>query len=115
MHVAKILIFNFLLYFFDKIIMVIGFGIIKYRLYECHSLKEKRKIVKSIINRYRNNFNISVAEVGSNDIYHQTEIGFSLVSNNRMVINSKINKLFDLAENFTSAELINTEMEIMVI
>lgn len=93
--------------------MVVGLGIITYRLHECRSLKGKRKIVKSIITRLNNNFNIAVAEVGSNDIYQRAEIGFALVGNNRPVINSKIDKIFNLADELGLAEIIDTEMEII--
>jgi hypothetical protein len=50
--------------------MVAGLGIVTFRLHDCHSLKAKRKVIKSIISQMRNNFNVSVAEIGSNDIYH---------------------------------------------
>lgn len=93
--------------------MVAGLGIITFRLHGCHSLKGKRKIVKSIIQRLRNNFNVSVAEVGSNDIHQRAEIGFALVGNDRTVINSKIDKIFNLADEFNQAEVIHSEMEII--
>lgn len=93
--------------------MVVGLGIITFRLHDCRSLKGKRKIVKSIINQLCNNFNVSVAEVGSNDVYQRAVIGFALVGNNRMVINSKIDKIFNLAEELGLAEIIDTEMEII--
>lgn len=93
--------------------MVVGLGIITFRLHDCRSLKGKRKVVKSIISRLRNNFNVSVAEVGANNIYQRAEIGFALVGNNRKVINSKIDKIFNLAEELGLAEIIDSEMEII--
>ena len=93
--------------------MVVGSGIITFRLHDCRSLKGKRKIVKSIISRLRNNFNVSVAEVGSNDIHQRAEIGFVLVGNNKAVINSKIDKIFNLADELGLAEIIDTKMEIL--
>jgi uncharacterized protein len=93
--------------------MVVGIGIITFRLHECRSLKAKRKVVKSLISRLRNNFNASVAEVGSNDVYQRAEIGFSFVGNNQAVINSKIDKIVNLADDLGLAEIIDTEMEIM--
>ena len=93
--------------------MVVGLGIITFRLHDCRSLKGKRKVVKSIISRLRNNFNVSAAEVGANDIYQRAEIGFALVGNNRKVINSKIDKIFNLADELGLAEIIDTEMEII--
>ena len=93
--------------------MIVGTGLITLRLHDCRSLKAKRKIVKSMINRLRNNFNASVAEVGSNDIYQKAEIGFSLVGNDAALLNSKIDKIFNLAEDIGLAEIVDTEMEII--
>jgi uncharacterized protein YlxP (DUF503 family) len=93
--------------------MVLGYGIIDFRLHGCRSLKGKRRIVKSIVNQLCNHFNASVAEVGSNDIYQKAEIGFALVGNNRQVINSKIDKLFNFVDALGLAEIIDSEMEII--
>jgi uncharacterized protein YlxP (DUF503 family) len=93
--------------------MVVGLGIIIFRLHDCHSLKGKRGVVKSIINRVRNRFNVSVAEVGANDIYQRAEIGFALVGNDRSVINSKMDKVINMVEDMGLAEIIDTEIEIM--
>ena len=93
--------------------MVVGIGRMTYRLHECRSLKAKRKIVKAIIGRMSNQFNASVAEVGSNDVHQQAEIGFSLVGNSRSVINSKIDKVFNFADGLGLADMIDSEMEII--
>jgi uncharacterized protein YlxP (DUF503 family) len=93
--------------------MVVGTGLITLRLHDCHSLKSKRKVVKAMVSRLRNSFNASVAEVGSNDIYQKAEIGFSLTGNNAALINSKIDKLFNMAEDLGLAEIVDTEMEII--
>ncbi len=93
--------------------MVVGIGNIIFRLHECRSLKSKRKIVKSIVGQIRNKFNVSVAEVGSNDIYQRCEIGFALVGNNRQVLNSKMDKLLNMVDSLGLAEIIDTDLEIM--
>ncbi len=92
--------------------MVVGYGIITFRIHDCRSLKEKRRVVKSVIMRVRNQFNSAVAEVGAQDIYQRAEIGFALVGNDRQVINAKIDKLFNFADSLGVAEIIDTEMEI---
>jgi hypothetical protein len=93
--------------------MVVGVGLITFRLHECHSLKEKRRIVKTVIARMRNNFNASVAEVADNDVHQRAVVGFSLVGNDSAVINSKIDKMFNLAEELGLAEVVDTEMELI--
>lgn len=93
--------------------MVVGIGKISFRLHACRSLKNKRKIVKAIISRIRNNFNAAVAEVALNDVHQRAEIGLSLVGNDRALINSKIDKLFNFVEDLGLAEVIDTELEII--
>ena len=93
--------------------MVIGSGKIIFRLHDCRSLKVKRTVVKSIIHKIQNNFNASVAEVGSNDNHHRAEIGFAVVGNDVRMINSKIDHLINMADELGIAELIDSEMEII--
>jgi uncharacterized protein YlxP (DUF503 family) len=95
--------------------MVVGIGIITLRLHECRSLKGKRKIVKSIVNQLRSNFNASVAEVGSNDVHQRAEIGFSMVGNDKSFINSKLDKVLNLVDALGLAEIIDTEMELFTL
>jgi len=93
--------------------MVIGVGTIVLRIHDCRSLKEKRRIVKPIIRQIQNRFNVSVAEVGAQDIYQKSEVGFSLVGSDRRTVNSKIDKIFNMVENLGLAEVVNSEMEII--
>ncbi len=93
--------------------MVVGVGIMIFRLHGVFSLKEKRRIVKSIIARLQNSFNISIAETGSNDVHERAEIGFSVTGNDRRVINSKMDKIFNMAEEMGLAEMTESEMEII--
>jgi hypothetical protein len=95
--------------------MVVGTGRIIFRLHECHSLKEKRRIVKSIIGRLRNAYNASIAEVAVNDMFQRAEIGLAMVGNDSRVINSKIDQLIDMAEEMGLAEIIDTEFEIITL
>lgn len=93
--------------------MVVGVGTMTFRLHGVFSLKEKRGIIKSIISRLGNNFNISIAEVGSNDNWERAEIGFSMTGNDSRVINSKMDKVFNMADELGLAEMIDSGMEII--
>ena len=95
--------------------MVVGVGCITFRIHQCRSLKEKRKVVKAIIARIRNHFNASVAEVADNDVYQRAVIGVTLVGSDRRLINAKLDKLFNFADELGLAEMIDTQLEIISI
>ena len=61
--------------------MIIGSCSITLYLPAVRSLKEKRQAVKSLVARVRNEFNVSIAEVGAQDVWHQAIIGVACVSN----------------------------------
>ena len=93
--------------------MVVGFGTITFRLHDCNSLKGKRRVVKSIVAQLRNHFNASVAEVDANDVYQKAVIGFAMAGNRTATVNSKMDKLVNLAEDLGLAEMVDSEMEII--
>ncbi len=61
--------------------MVIGACEITLHLPECHSLKDKRQVIKSIMARVRNQFELAIAEVDENDRWQIAKLGVSCVSN----------------------------------
>lgn len=93
--------------------MVIGTGQIQLRLAESHSLKDKRRQLKSLLARIQNEFNISAAEVGSNDLLQRADIGFAMVGNDSRYINSKMDKLLNLVEAWHAAEVIGSQTELI--
>jgi uncharacterized protein YlxP (DUF503 family) len=93
--------------------MVVGMGILTFRLHDCRSLKAKRSVVKSLVAQMRNHFNASVAEVGANDIYQRAQIGFAMAGSDHQMINAKVDKLINFVEDLGLAEMIDNEMEIL--
>ena len=59
---------------------------IEFLIPESRSLKTKRKITKSLIDRIRNKYNASVSEIGYLDKWQRSVIGISMISNNRQLI-----------------------------
>ena len=60
--------------------MIIGACTIILHLHGVHSLKEKRSIVKSVLARLRNEFNVSTAEVDAQDAHGRAVLGVACVS-----------------------------------
>ena len=79
-----------------------------------HSLKEKRMVVKSIIAKLQNKFNISVGEIENQDIHNLITIGIASIALDAKVCDSTIEHIINYIEDITDAEIINIEQEINI-
>lgn len=93
--------------------MVVAAGMIEICIHESRSLKEKRGVLRRLIKRTQNEFNISIAEVGALDNWKKATIGFSLVGNDVAYVNSKADKVLTFVEELYLAEIIGSKLEIM--
>ncbi|HKL10905.1 MAG TPA: DUF503 domain-containing protein [Clostridia bacterium] len=94
--------------------MLIGSCLLDIRLQGVKTLKNKRSIIKKLINGIRKNFNVSIAEVGKQDITDRSEIGFSVVSTERSHVDSQIDNIINNMEYYGKydIEIIYFEKEI---
>jgi len=95
--------------------MVIGVCRLDLLIGESQSLKEKRRIVKQIIDRVKHRFNVSIAEVGNNDIWQSAQLGLCLVSNDRRFTNSSLDTILDFIETINVAEVVKSDIEILTL
>ncbi len=93
--------------------MFVGAGIIKINIPYARSLKDKRKVIKSIINSIQSKFNISISEVSSQDNVTVGEIGFSMVSSDKNYINSLFDKILNIINDNYDIVVMNEDYEIM--
>jgi len=75
--------------------MIVGVLTAQMHMQETASLKEKRSIVKSLIGRLKNRFNISIAEVDHQDDKQFAVIGMAIVSNDTRYIHSSFDKIVE--------------------
>jgi uncharacterized protein YlxP (DUF503 family) len=94
--------------------MNVGVAQVSLRLPENLSLKGKRQVLKSIISRVRNKFDVAVAEVDDNDDWRLMTIGVSAVSNDRRFTNSVLSKVVEFIEKARfEAEMLEYHIEII--
>ncbi len=75
--------------------MTVGVLTVSILIPESNSLKDKRRVVKSLVESIRQRFNVSAAEVGEQDIWRRAVIGVSCVSGDHSVAQALIGKVFD--------------------
>jgi uncharacterized protein YlxP (DUF503 family) len=94
--------------------MNIGVCRIRFRLPENSSLKGKRRVVKSVIARVRNKFDVSVAEVDDQDLWQLATLGVCCVSNDKRHTNEVLSKVVDFVVNSRfEVEILDYEIEIV--
>lgn len=93
--------------------MVVGMMKITLHVHDNRSLKGKRKIVRSMVDKVKHKFNVSIAEVGSNDKWQRIELGVSAVGNDRRHIDSSLNNILAYMEGLYLAEIVDSSVEII--
>ena len=92
--------------------MIIGTVLIKLYAPWVSSLKEKRMVVKSIIAKTQQKFNIAIAEVEEQDTYQTIVIGIACVAGTVSHSDSIIDQVITFIENNTEAEILDIQREI---
>ena len=93
--------------------MTIGFCRLDLYLPECGSLKQKRSVLKSLITRVRNKFNVSVSELEDNDLWQKAEVGVVTVANDARYVNQVLSKVVDMVEREDRLMLMDYSLELL--
>jgi uncharacterized protein YlxP (DUF503 family) len=92
--------------------MFIGICKLELLLLESFSLKDKRQVVRSIIERLKNRFNISIAEVGHLEALKRTALGLALVSNETAYLEKMMGMVINFVEADARVQITGLEKEI---
>jgi uncharacterized protein YlxP (DUF503 family) len=94
--------------------MTVGACRITLRLPENHSLKGKRKVIKSLISRLHNRFNVSAAEVDSQDSWQSAVIGVSCTSSDEQHASEVLASVMDFVRHERlDAEIVDYQTEML--
>ncbi len=95
------------------LVMIVGLLTLDLHIPEANSLKSKRRVIKSLIEKIKNKFNVSVSEVDMQNLWQRSVIGIAYVSNETVMINRVFEKIRTQVNNTHSVELINSDMEML--
>lgn len=93
--------------------MIIGTCSLKLMIYESNSLKDKRRVLKSIIERIKSRFNVSIAEVDLNEKWQLGAIGIACVTNDSKYAQQIISNVINFIENDDRVEILEENIEIL--
>ena len=95
-------------------VMIVGVCTVVLEIPASHSLKDKRRVVKSILAKVRNKYNVSIAEVDANDVWQSAVIGIACVSNDATRAHRLLIKIVEMIGNSRfDAEVAEYQIEML--
>ncbi|MHC4605895.1 MAG: DUF503 domain-containing protein [Planctomycetota bacterium] len=91
--------------------MIIGTLRLRLFLRGAHSLKEKRRVVRSLKDHLSNKFRVAVAEVDHQDVWQTAELGVATVGSESRHVQSVLTKIVSYTRHFGGVELVAQEQE----
>jgi len=91
--------------------MVVGILEVDLALFGATSLKDKRRVVRSVKDRISHRFNVSVAEVDELDFCQKAVLGFAMVGNDRQYIEGALDRIVEQLKWVKDASLVDYRIE----
>ncbi len=92
--------------------MVVAIARLTLIIHDNSSLKGKRKVVKSLIEKVRHRFEASVAEVEDHDLWQKAKIGVALVGNDARLLTTRLDQISSFIDNQHVAEIVDSHVEL---
>lgn len=93
--------------------MIVGACLVELHIHGCQSLKAKRGVVRSIVRRVRNRFNLSVAEVGGQDTWQLAVLGLSAAGSDALRVRQVLERASAFIEDLHLAEVRSVDFEML--
>jgi hypothetical protein len=82
-------------------------------IHHSHSLKEKRAVIRKLVDRTQARFKLHVAEVGGQDTWQRAQLGFAVVGGDAQVVESIADEVVRSIQSSVDAELVSIDREVL--
>lgn len=93
--------------------MTVGLCTVELFIPDGHSLKDKRRVLQSVKTRVRDKFNVSVAEVGDQDLWQKAILGLACVANESTHVNQVLDQAVNLIRAVPTIQLVRSHIELL--
>jgi uncharacterized protein YlxP (DUF503 family) len=93
--------------------MIVGLCTVELYIPDGHSLKDKRQVLLSLKDRLRDKFNVSVAEVGDQELWQKAVLGIACVANEAAFVNQVLDQAINVIRAVPSLELVQSRIELL--
>ena len=93
--------------------MIVGAAVVELHVHASQSLKQKRGVVRSVVQRLRNRFNIAVAEIGGQDTWQRAVLGITTTGIDRTQVRGVLTRVLAFIEDLHLAEVTDSDIELL--
>jgi hypothetical protein len=93
--------------------MIVGICTVELFIPDGQSLKSKRQVVKSLKDRLRDKFNVSVSEVGGQDLWQKAVLGIACVANETAYVNQVLDQVLNQIRSVPMVEIVQSRIELL--
>jgi hypothetical protein len=93
--------------------MIVGICTIELFLPDNGSLKDKRQVLKSLMDRIKRRFNVAIAEVDEQDLWQKSVLGISCVGNRKAHVNEVLDKAIGAIRGTPGVEIVDYRLELL--
>jgi uncharacterized protein YlxP (DUF503 family) len=93
--------------------IIVGLCTVELFIPESQSLKDKRQVLLSLKDRLREKFNLSVAEVGEQDLWQKAVLGLACVANEGRYVNQVCDQALNLIRSVPAVEIVQSRVELL--
>lgn len=93
--------------------MVVGLYTIELFIGESQSLKDKRQVLHSLKDRLRGKFNLSIAEVGEQDLWQTAVIAMACVANEGAYVEQVLEQALNVIKGIPTVDIVRTQLELL--
>jgi uncharacterized protein YlxP (DUF503 family) len=93
--------------------MIVGACVVELHIEGSQSLKAKRGVVRSIMRRVRNRFDLAVSEVGGQDTWQYAALGLAAVGSDDTRVRAVLERAGDFIEELALAQVLRTDIEVL--
>jgi uncharacterized protein YlxP (DUF503 family) len=93
--------------------MIVGISSFELHLPSCRSLKEKRKVVKSLVDKIHQRYRVSIAETGFHDLHQRAEISLAAVATGEAEVERMLEEVRNLVDTVPEAFLTRWEPQLL--
>lgn len=93
--------------------MFVGVLTLDLHIPAAHSLKERRMVVQSVLDKIRGRFNVSAAQLDQDDLWQRATLGVAVISNGRTAAERVLNQVRDCVEDEPRCDVCECRVEIL--